>query len=416
VTRAFHGERGSFALMLAIATSLTTAKGTVEIVYPPYFAGYGYSLSVIGVLTSLIAFAQLFTRVPAGVAYRAHRARLQYALALIVFAATTAGFAFAQGQGIVVATLSALHGFAFGALGTLGLALAIDLSGGRRAGPAMAWYTAAISTGYALGSLIGGSLAETIGMAQTLVGIAALPLLAAAAVFALPRVEAAPQAFDRGAGLRGLLAAGARLDSRVWLAVVIVLYLNVQRDALDTFFPIFGPTVGISFAVVGVLRAIKSGAGVFMRLTIAVLLHAVDYRRVTVVAVVALAAGTFVVPLTSSVIALGAIFILLGLCGGVLRATSAANIAELRAEGRDIGLASGVYNMGLDIGGIIGPALGGAVASVVGIGPMFQIVAVLSFVAWLLVALSSSTTREASGLGKRHTIGPTAVGGGEHRG
>ena len=81
-----------------------------------------------------------------------------------------------------------------------------------------------------------------------------------------------------------------------------------------------------------------------------------------------------------------------------------------------VGLASGVYNMGLDIGGIIGPALGGAIASVVGIGSMFQIVAIGSFAAWLVVALSSATTREAAGLAKRHTIGPAATTGGEHRG
>jgi predicted MFS family arabinose efflux permease len=416
VTRAFHGERGSFALMLAIATSLTATKGTVEIVYPPYLAAYGYSLSLIGFLTSLIAVLQLFSRVPSGVAYRAHRAKQQYAAALVLFALTTLGFGFAQGQGIVIAALSALHGFWFGAIGTLGLALAIDLSGGRRAGPAMAWYTAAISTGYALGSLIGGSLAEAVGMAQTLAVISALPLLAAGAVFALPPLEGAPEAFERGTGLRGLLAAGARLDSRVWLALVIVLYLNVVGDALDTFFPIFAPTVGISLAIVGILRAIKSGAGVFMRLTIAVLLHVVDYRRMTLLAVIAWAAGTFAVATTSSVIALGAIFIVLGLCRGVLRATSAANIAELRAEGRDVGLASGVYNMGLDLGGIIGPTLGGAVASVFGIGPMFQIVAIGTFVAWLVVALSSATTREAAGFGKRHTIGPTPIVGGDHHG
>ena len=50
--------------------------------------------------------------------------------------------------------------------------------------------------------------------------------------------------------------------------------------------------------------------------------------------------------MTSSVVTLGAVFVVLGLCGGVLRATSAANIAQLRTEGRDVGLASGVYNMG----------------------------------------------------------------------
>jgi predicted MFS family arabinose efflux permease len=73
-----------------------------------------------------------------------------------------------------------------------------------------------------------------------------------------------------------------------------------------------------------------------------------------------------------------------------------------------VGLASGVYNSGLDLGTIIGPALGGLIASAVGIGPMFQIVAVLSLLAWLAVALSGPATREASGLTKRHTIGPPA--------
>lgn len=406
--------------MLAIATSITTTKGTVEIVYPPYLAGYGYSLSVIGLLTSLIAALQLVSRIPAGVAYQSHRAKRQYAVALVVFALSTIGLAFANGNAAAVAGLSLVHGFAFGAIGTLGLALAIDLSGGRGAGASMAWYTAAISTGYALGSLVGGSLADNIGMPATLGLLGALPLFAAVAVLVLPDIEGAPQVFDRGKGLRGLFAAGAKLDSRVWLAVGIVLYLNVLQDGLDTFFPVFAPTVGISLAVVGVLRAIKSGAGIFMRFSIAVLLHAVDYRRVTLLAVVASAAGLALVPVSNSVFVIAPIFIVLGLTRGVLRATSAANIAELRREGRDVGLASGVYNMGLDVGGIIGPTLGGAVASVVGIPAMFQIIAVTAFVAWLLVAVSTPASREAAGLAKRHTIRPTAtaptdiVGGDPH--
>jgi predicted MFS family arabinose efflux permease len=402
--------------MLAIATAVTTTKGTVEIIYPPYLAGYGYALSLIGFLTSLISLLQLFSRVPAGMAYRAHRAKSQYAVALVVFGLSTSGLAFASGQGVPIALLSLLHGFAFGAIGTLGLALAIDVSGGRGVGAAMAWYTAAISTGYALGSLVGGSLAETIGIPSTLGFIGVLPLVAAVAVLALPPLEGSPQVFDRGKGLRGLLAAGARLDSRVWLAVVIVLYLNVIQDSLDTFFPVFAPTVGISLAVVGVLRAIKSGAGIFMRFSVAVLLHAVDYRRVTLVAVIAAAVAAAAVPLTSSALLLAPIFIVLGLTRGVLRATSAANIAELRAEGRDVGLASGVYNAGLDIGGIIGPALGGAVASVFGIAHMFQIVAFASLAAWLLVAVSTPQSREAAGLAKRHTIGPGQITEGENVG
>ncbi|HYY54993.1 MAG TPA: MFS transporter, partial [Candidatus Dormibacteraeota bacterium] len=143
-------RRHPFLVVLAIASATTTAKGIAEIVYSPYLASYGYSLSLIGFLTSLFAVLQLASRVPVGVAYRAEQAKRQYALAQIAFGVATGGFALANGAALAVVALSVVSGFAFGAIGTLGLAMAIDVSGGRRAGTSMAWYTMAISTGYAL--------------------------------------------------------------------------------------------------------------------------------------------------------------------------------------------------------------------------------------------------------------------------
>src|SRR5947208_224948 len=174
-----------FIAVLAITAAITTTKGTMEIAFPPYLAGYGYALSLIGFLTSLIAVLQLVSRLPVGVAYRADRVKRQFALALVAFAISTSGFAFAGGQPLAVAALSVLHGFAFGSLGTLGLALAIDVSGGRRAGVSMAWYTAANSTGYATGSLVGGTHEDTIRIPATPGVIGLVPLLAAALVMAL---------------------------------------------------------------------------------------------------------------------------------------------------------------------------------------------------------------------------------------
>ncbi len=394
--------RRPFVVLLVVACAVTTAKGTEEIVYPPYLAGYGYSLSLIGVLTSLFAATQLASRVPVGLAYRAERAKRQFALALAVFGAALSAFGFASGQPIAVIVLSGIVGFAFGSIGTLGLAIAIDITGGRRAGSSMAWYTAAISLGYAIGSVVGGSLADVIGIPATLGLSGLLPLAGAAAVLALPAIEGPPIPVDRGRGLRGLLAAAGNLDRRVWLAFVIVLYLNVLSDATDTFFPVFAPAIGVSLAIVGVLRAFKSGAALFIRSTSVLLLRAVDYRRVTLVTIVAAAIATFSLPVSTSLAVLIPIFIVLGLTRGILRATSAATIAELRSEGRDVGLASGVYNSGLDIGAIIGPTLGGALASVVGIPVMFQLIAALSLAAWLAVALSSPATRAESGLARRH--------------
>lgn len=411
-------RRHPFVVVLAIACGITTAKGMAEIVYSPYLASYGYTLPLIGFLGSLFAVLQLASRVPVGIAYRAHRAKRQYGIALVAFGLSLSGFALANGAPLAVIALSVVNGFAFGSLGTLGLAMAIEVSGGRQAGRSMAAYTMAISTGYALGSFLGGWLAVTIGMPNTLGVAGLLPLVATFAVRLLPRLEAAPVAFDWGAGIRGLIGVAARLDSRVWLAFVIVLYLNILQDSIDTFFPVFAPTIGISLAIVGVLRALKSGAGVFIRFTAAFLLGAIDYRRVTLVAVIVAAVATASLPLTTAPLLLAPIFAVIGLTRGILRATSAATIAELRAEGRDIGLASGVYNSGLDVGAIVGPTVGGVLASAFGIGPMFQIIAALNLAMWLAVAIATPAAREAAGITKRHTIGPQDVGatGGERVG
>jgi MFS family permease len=391
---------GPFLVMLAIATLVTTAKGTVELVFPPYLAAYGLPLSVIGLLTSLLAVAQLASRVPVGLRYRAEHATRQFALALVVFGLSTVGFSFANGQPVAIVALVVVHGFAFGAIGTLGLALAIEVTGGRSAGVSMAWYTAAISLGYAFGSIAGGWLGDLIGFSAAIGLIATLPLLAALALLAVPRIEAAAVAPDRGTGWRGLLRAGAKLDSRVWLAVVTVVFINLIWDSLDVFFVIFAPTVGISLAVVGVLRAVKSAAGLAIRLGGALVLTFADHRYITLAGVVLAAAMMVALPLSTSLVLLFPIFALLGVARGFIRATSAATIAELRREGRDVGLASGVYNAGLDIGSIVGPTLGGAVASAVGIPRMFQLVALFGFAVWLAVALSSARTRAAAGLGR----------------
>lgn len=396
--------RGPFLVMLAVTAAATTTKGTVEILFPPYLDRYGYALTAIGLITSLLAVMQLASRVPVGLAYRPERAGRQFAAALVVFGITASGYALADGQPAAVLALSVIHGFAFGTAGTLGLALVIDITEGKRAGASMAWYTAAISLGYALGSIIGGTLADLIGIAATMAAIGLLPVAAAAVVLALPEVRGAPLSHERGTGLGGLLRAGARLDGRVWLAFVTVLYINLIWDSLDTFFVIFAPAAGISLATVGLLRAVKSGAGTLIRITGAVLLQLVDHRRFTLVGVLAAALAMVILPLSTSPVVLVAVFVLLGLARGVLRATSAATIAELRSEGRDVGLASGVYNAGLDIGSIAGPTLGGAVASLIGIPQMFQAVALMGLAAWLAVALSSATTRQAAGLGRRNVI------------
>jgi len=312
-----------------------------------------------------------------------------------VFTASTSGFAFVPGTLPLVVLLTVVHGYAFGALGTINLAATIDLTGGQRAGATMGWYTAAISTGYAVGAFAGGALADALSVQASMGILGGLPLLAGVLALRLPAIEAPPHEVTRAPGLRGLLAAHANVDPRVWIAFVIVLYINVISDAIDSFFALYALAIGLPLAASGFLKGLKSGAATFIRFISGGLFRFVDHRTVNFWAVLLMAASTLLIPVLPTFAALVVLFGVNGVCRGLLRVTSAATVAEVRAEGHDVGIASGVYNAGLDVGAIIGPAVGGVVADKVGLGPMFQLVAIGSLALYLGVSLATSRGRTA---------------------
>lgn len=378
---------------------MTTAEGTLLLLYTPYLDAYGYALPAIGTFVALLSVMRLLSRVPVGLAYSGPRAKRQLAAALVALSVATGGFALAAGNLAAVLVLTVVHGFAFGSLGTLVLATVIDLTGGRRAGAIMGWYTAALSIGYSLGAFAGGALADAVGIERTVAIVAALPLLALLAVRAMPAVRAAPHAARRGAGLRGLLGAAARLDVRVWLAFVIVFYINLISDGVDAFFPLYGLGIGLPLAAIGVLKGLKSASATVIRFASVALFRVVDYRAANFWGVLLMGVATFLLANVSTLAAFAALFIVLGLCRGILRVTSAATVAELRGEGKAVGLASGVYNAGLDIGAVLGPVVGGVLGSAFGLGAMFQIIAVASLGLYFAVALSSAPARSALSIG-----------------
>jgi predicted MFS family arabinose efflux permease len=343
---------------------------------------------------------RLASRVPIGARYRGSRAKGQQLFWLVLFLVSTSGYAFAHGDLALVVLVTVVHGFAFGALGTINLAVAIDQSGGKRAGAVMGWYTAALSAGYALGAFLAGAVADRFGIDAALLWLGLAPLVAMVAVWLTP----ATADTDRAAPVPGIplwrrgMSAFLGIDGRVWLAFTIVLFLNILSDSTDTFFPLYGTAIGLPVAFVGALKASKSASATVIRFFAGAVFRFLDYRAINFWAVLLFAASTFVIPLVPVPVAgpvLLGVFLGAGLCRGILRVTSAATVAELRAEGRDIGLSSGVYNSGLDLGAIIGPAAGGILSAAFGIPAMFQLLAAGSLVLYFAVALSSAKGRSA---------------------
>ncbi len=398
---------------------ITCAEGTIHVVFPPFLESLAYAVSQIGVLSSLFAVLQLAARLPAGAFYAPQRARFVLVGGLALLGLTALGFPAVQGIAPLVALIG-LHGFAFGAITTVALALCIDTRPKDYPnGAMMGWYTAAIAAGYAVGQPIGGYLADEFGFPMGFGAMAGFSLLAISIILSLPGLGQSAHAANAGhtrhnwqaprtplCGACGELRFNLRqLPSEVLLATLIVFFVNMMFRSLHTFFPLYALAAGISLTQIGFLRSLLSLAAAVVRPFSGKLFQVIPYRRVNHIAMTAAAASVFFSPLmVSSLALLAALHTLMGLSRGLTRVTSATMLAESNAteaqnggghapRNARIGIWSGVYNAGLDLGSITGPAVGGILAGWIGIPNMLGTIAIVVLGTYTVVSLLARRRR-----------------------
>lgn len=365
---------------------ITMAKGTINVIFPPFLEDRAYLISQIGLLSSLFAIFQLVARLPSGVLYSPRRARLALVGGLMILGLSALGFYAFEHTGMLIIMI-VLNGFAFGAITTIALALCIDAKPkDYPSGAMMGWYTSAIAAGYAVGQPVGGYLADSFGFSAGFTSTAALSLLAIlviASLSGLTQVNSLqPEASPSKSFARWSLRQNIRqIPSGVLMGTLIVFFVNLMFRSVHTFFPLYALAVGISLAQIGFLRSSLSLAAALVRPFSGKLFQLLHHRQVTHIAMVAAAGAVFLSPmLTKSMTWLFLLFIFMGISRGLLRVTSATFVAESndRSEGNQVGVWSGVYNAGLDVGSIAGPAVGGFLASFTSIPSMLTVISTLA--------------------------------------
>src|SRR5262249_38729939 len=98
--------------------------------------------------------------------------------------------------------------------------------------------------------------------------------------------SASPAAAPRG--LRALMT----LPAGVWLAALLVFWINFLSDSVSTFFPIYAVEIGIPLETVGLFKSAQSLAATGIRFAAAGLLRLVDVALVNHVSIVAMGLGT----------------------------------------------------------------------------------------------------------------------------
>lgn len=373
------------------------AKGTINVIFPPFLQSRAYAVSLIGLLSSLFGIFQLVARLPSGVLYSPRYAKLTLSVGLLMLGLTALGFtAFESLAALTV--MIVLNGFAFGSITTVALALAIDAKPPDYAsGAMMGWYTSAIAAGYSVGQPVGGFLADRYGFAAGYAGTAVLSLIAILIILSLSGLgSTAPQsAADKetqrvGRQFRLRRSDLGQIPAGVLLATAIVFFLNLMFRSLHTFFPLYALAAGITLSQIGLLRSILSLMATLVRPLSGKLFEVVHHRRVTHAAMVAAAAAVMIATaLTPWMLWLMVLFAFMGLSRGLLRVTSATFLAESNEQigGGRIGVWSGLYNGGLDFGALVGPAVGGYLASLMGIEAMLRVLPIVALATYTIISL-----------------------------
>jgi len=270
-----------------------------------------------------------------------------------------------------------------------------------RLGYALGLLQTAIFTGFSLGPLIGGVLADQIGY-RPVFGIGAVLLFLAAGLVITQTREVFTPA-GRSAGVEAARAIPLKVILMVGAlpaAVGIMLALRATTGAMQPLLPLFvedlaapgarvATLAGLTFGVSGIGSAVAS-------LVIGRASDRIGHRLVLIVACFSVAALFLPLALVQSPWQLIVCYGLLGVATGGIIPSAQAVVADLTPPERR-GVVFGVTSAAASFGGFVGPVGGSLLATTIDLRFVFVVSAAVMLVAAVWVTIALNAARAAAG-------------------
>jgi DHA1 family multidrug resistance protein-like MFS transporter len=388
-------RRRAFAALLPtyVSVFLFVAGGSaLSVVMPVYLSREaGLGPASIGVIIGAFAVASLAARLPAGLTYSVRRGG---AFLLVGGACSAVAFALIPftTSAVALGALSALNGVGWSVATTAQLALLVARRpGGVSTAEAMGWFSGATALGNVAAGVLGGGIADLIGLRSSFYVLAATPLLGA-----LLMARTASSAPGRDDATRAEPPPRARvlrsitgLPLAVWVGVLVMFFINGLNAVTNTFHPVIALAAGLSLTQIGALSSVRSWASSSSRFGSGPVFSRFDPAALTLPLVVAGCLATSAIPsVIDSFLLQIPLFLVAGVSRGLLRVTGSADAFEGADEDeRTHGVTAALLYGGLDLGKIAGPVIGGIVAGAFGIATMFRVVPLGFLVLYLVLAI-----------------------------
>jgi MFS family permease len=386
-------RRRAFVALLPTYLSVflfTAGASALSIVMPVYLsrdAGIGPAL--IGAIVGAFAVASLAARLPAGLTYSAARGT-RFLLAGGACSALSFALTPVTTRPLALGVLSALNGVGWSVATTAQLALLVARRPhGVTTAEAMGWFSGATALGNVAAGLLGGGIADLVGVRESFYVLAVTPLVAAllmsrtAGASVTEEEIAAPP--PRAPAVRSVTG----LPLAVWVGVLVMFFINSLNAVTNTFHPVIALAAGLSLTQIGALSSMRSWASSSSRFGSGPVFSRFDPASLTLPLVLAGSLATCAIPSVISSFALQVpLFLVAGLSRGLLRVTGSADAFEGAGDDeRRHGVVAALLYGGLDLGKIAGPVIGGAVAGVFGIATMFRVVPLGFLVLYVALAI-----------------------------
>lgn len=377
----------------------SSGEAALHVLVPPYLSEVQrYGPGVIGVLLAVFALSSLALRLPVGASYSAARTGPMLLLGGCLSAGSFALLPVVDNT-VLIGALLAADGIGWAMATTTQLAVLVESRPAAQSiASAMGWYSGFTGLGHAVGGASAGAVAEGLGYSSAFLLLATVPALATAIMLrALPAQLLAAQARrmaadpedDPGAEnpprdeqpagrptVRETLRAVRGLPVAVFSGVVIMFFINAQSALFSSFHPVLALAAGLSLTQIGLLASCRSLASSVTRMGLGVLFTRTNGAWLTTPMLVLGCASLMLLPVVRESFWLQAVlFVAAGFSRGILRVTGASSAFESVGGEREQsqGIVAALLHMGLDLGKVAGPPLGGVVAEFVGVPAMFQV-------------------------------------------
>jgi MFS transporter, DHA1 family, multidrug resistance protein len=154
---------------------------------------------------------------------------------------------------------------------------------------------------------------------------------------------------------------------------LVSFFLQVFHQMAQTYVPLYALNMGLNLAMIGLLRSSHSLINTLARPFGGEVTRWLGHNRVGVLGLAMIAGLLMLTPWQTGVLGLFVLFMGVGLGRAAVLVANTVAVADIPEGAVSRGVAVGLYNATRDLGGIVGPILGGYIAAAVGLRVFFWV-------------------------------------------